>query len=103
MINEVRLEGTIKDAAVIPRRDQSKTPGRRFTVAVPCGNVHDYYNCTAWDEAATQAMQFREGDQVLVSGRLRVDCWKDSKSGESRRRVGIAVDSVTAAGDSEVF
>lgn len=99
MINECRLEGILRDAAVIPRRDQSKTPGRRFTIAVPNGSVHDFYSVTAWDEAAISASQFNDGDRVVVSGRLGVAFWK-SGNGESKRRVGIVAHSITGAGET---
>ena len=58
-----------------------------------------WVSCTAWDKTAELASEYLgKGDQVGISGRLKLDEWNDKTSGQKRSKLGIVIDRLTLIG-----
>lgn len=54
----------------------------------------EWHSVQVWGPAAVACAEYlRSGSQVLVSGRLRTERWKDRDSGEDRFRTRIVADT----------
>ena len=52
-----------------------------------------FVDCDAWGKTAeTLAKYCGKGDPLFVSGRLKLDTWKDKESGEDRSRLGVVIE-----------
>lgn len=52
-----------------------------------------FLNATAWEQMAEHLGQFRKGDELVVSGRLRTEKWTD-RDGQERSTLKLLVDQV---------
>lgn len=52
-----------------------------------------FVDCDAWGKTAeTLAKYCAKGDPLFISGRLKLDTWKDKESGEDRSRLGVVIE-----------
>ena len=102
-INRVTLEGRLT------RDPETKfTPnGKRvcsFSVAVNYSvkvgeqwesRLSGFFDCTAWEQAAEAAGQFRKGEPIYLEGSLKQETW--TQDGEKRSRVVVNVREIRLA------
>lgn len=70
-------------------------PGAKRDDGIP----PDAFNLAVWGDKATEfADQFRKGQLVDVTGRVKTDTWKDRNTGEERKGLTITVDKFAAVG-----
>lgn len=52
-----------------------------------------FVDCDAWGKTAeTLAKYCAKGDPLFITGRLKLDTWKDKESGEDRSRLGVVIE-----------
>lgn len=55
-----------------------------------------FVDVDAWGkQAETLAQYVKKGRALLISGRLKLDAWDDSKTGQKRSRLGVVLESFT--------
>ena len=107
MLNSVNIMGRlVRDPEVRRIGDKSDIPVCSFAIAVDrdfrdrdTGDREaDFFDCVAWRKDAEFLQKyFKQGDDVIIKGRLQVRRWTDHD--ENRRRaVEIAVDELYFGG-----
>jgi len=52
-----------------------------------------YVECTAWGrQAETLAQYVGRGDPLMIEGRLTLDRWQDSETGQDRQRLKVTIE-----------
>ena len=61
---------------------------------------------TAWNRKgnllADKAEVIRVGTPILIDGKIKIESWKDQKTGMPRSKVGIGVENIEVIGDNNV-
>ena len=54
-----------------------------------------FVECDAWGKTAELLQQYTgKGDPLFVSGRLKLDTWKDKTTGQDRSRLGVVIEQM---------
>lgn len=84
-----------------PVAGQSSTPVAKMSVACTVGYGDKektlWMNVTCFSKTAEFAMRLKKGDQILASGYLEPNEWKD-KEGVERKEIGMIANTVQALG-----
>ena len=61
-----------------------------------------YVDVTAWGKTAENAVKFlQKGRSVLVEGRLQLDTWTDSNTGQNRSKLRVVAESLQFLGQNQ--
>ena len=61
-----------------------------------------FVDVTGWGKNAENAAKYlQEGRSVLVEGRLQLDTWMDSKSGQNRSKLRVVAESLHFLGSNQ--
>jgi len=61
-----------------------------------------FVDVTVWGKTAENAAKYlQKGRSVLVEGRLQLDTWMDSKSGQNRSKLRVVAESLQFMGGSQ--
>lgn len=61
-----------------------------------------FVDVIVWGRDAENAVKYlKKGRSVLVEGRLQMDSWKDSQSGQSRSKLRVVAESVQYMGGNQ--
>ncbi len=61
-----------------------------------------FVDVIVWGRDAENAVKYlKKGRSVLVEGRLQMDTWKDSQSGQSRSKLRVVAESVQYLGGNQ--
>ena len=101
MINKTLLLGTLADFPQMRTLDGGSTIAR-FTIAVmrvwtdsktrQRREETDLIPCEAWGRAAELAAHLSRGDEVYLEGRLKLDTWQDTQTGQTRSRLVVVAE-----------
>lgn len=61
-----------------------------------------FVDVTVWGKTAENAAKYlQKGRSVLVEGRLQLDTWMDSKSGQNRSKLRVVAESLQFLGNNQ--
>lgn len=61
-----------------------------------------FVDVTVWGKSAENAAKYlQKGRSVLVEGRLQLDTWMDSKSGQNRSKLRVVAESLQFMGQNQ--
>ena len=61
-----------------------------------------FVDVTVWGKSAENAAKYlQKGRSVLVEGRLQLDTWMDSKSGQNRSKLRVVAESLQFMGSNQ--
>lgn len=100
--NSVTLMGNLTRTPEL-RKTNNGTPVARCSLAInrrwrtETGEDREevtFVDCDAWGKTAeTLAKYCAKGDPLFVSGRLKLDTWKDKATNEDRSRLGVVIEN----------
>lgn len=100
--NSVTLMGNLTRTPEL-RKTNNGTPVARCSLAInrrwrtETGEDREevtFVDCDAWGKTAeTLAKYCAQGDPLFVSGRLKLDTWKDKATNEDRSRLGVVIEN----------
>lgn len=95
LTNTVTISGYVQGEAKIFGKDRNVG---KFTVKYPAGkkvgdkwvNENEFFDVTGFKDDVDRMVDLKQGDMVLVTGRLKQDKWE--KDGQKRSTIGIILE-----------